>query len=152
MLSFFSSKTEKPHTAEAVWGLNLRKRRGAYAAFFSSSSSFSLASNPFFLRALMRALTLTDEAAVTVASALSPVLGPTSTSVTPLTLSSADRTFFGHPPAHLRPDTARVMVCSSAATISAVCAIPAATGAAMAPAERTAKAAIMVILVFIVSR
>ena len=98
----------------------------------------------------MRSATFTDSFAVTTVSALSPVLVPHFAFETPSTLLSAACTFFGQPDAHLRPDTWRVTVFSSAAMASKPCATPTATGAAMAPAERTAKAAIMVSLVFII--
>ena len=105
---------------------------------------------PLALRALMRSAIFTESFAVTTVSALFPVLAPHFAFVTPLTLISADCTFFGQPTAHLRPETSSVTVFSSAATASAVFATPVAAGAAMAPTERTAKAAIMVILVFII--
>ena len=105
---------------------------------------------PFALRAVIRSAIFTEASALTTASALFPVLAPHFADETPLTLLSADCTFFGQPAAHLRPETSSVTVFSSAATTSAVCALPVTAGAAMAPAERTAKAAIMVILVFII--
>jgi len=105
---------------------------------------------PLALRALMRSAIFTESFAVTTASALFPVFGPHFAFETPLTLVSADCTLFGQPDGHLRPETSSVTVFSSAATASAACATPFTAGAAMAPAERTAKAAIMVILVFII--
>ncbi len=97
----------------------------------------------------MRALTFTDESAVTVVSALSPVFVPHVAFETPLTLKSAACTFLGQPAAHLRPDTSRMTVFSLAATTSAVEVAPIAAGAAIAPAVNAAQAAIMVMVVFI---
>jgi len=93
---------------------------------------------------------LTDFAAVTTVSALMPTFFPTVAFETPLTLLSAACTFFEQPEAHRSPDTSRVTVFSSAAMTSAAPPMPTTAGAAMAPEERTAKAAIMVILVFMV--
>lgn len=98
----------------------------------------------------MRSVTFTELSAVTVVSALVPTFLPTMTFETPSTLSSAACTFLEHPPPQTRPETLRVMVFSSEATISAVATALVAKGVAVAAAVRNAMAAIMVILVFIV--
>ena len=116
-----------------------------YESFFF----FSLAPYPAVLRAAIISATLTSFPAVTVVSALEPVFLPTFTLETPLTFLSAACTFLGHPEAHRKPVTIRTVSLSFSATTSVWMLVVVTKGAATAPAVNAAKAAIIVIVVFI---